>query len=145
MSEQRWQLPAAVTLSDELRGLGLPDPLLALLLRRGHHSKAAIETETLIWAKDLAGTGVTCNSLIPGGAVDTDFVSPAMRAATSGDGRGLLRADVMNAAVVWLASSLSDGVTGKRYVGKEWNAALPAHEAAAGALEPPVLRTPDRA
>ena len=44
MSEQRWQLPAAVTLSDELRGLGLPDPLLALLLRRGHHSKAAIET-----------------------------------------------------------------------------------------------------
>lgn len=108
-------------------------------------SKAAIETETLIWAKDLAGTGVTCNSLIPGGAVDTDFVSPAMRAATAGDGRGLLQADVMNAALVWLASSLSDGVTGKRYVGKEWNAALPAHEAAAGALEPPVLRTPDRA
>ena len=44
MPEQRWQLPAPVTLSEELRSLGLPDPLLALLLRRGHDSRAAIET-----------------------------------------------------------------------------------------------------
>ena len=27
-------------------------------------SKAAIEAETLIWAQDMAGTGVTVNSLI---------------------------------------------------------------------------------
>src|SRR5262249_50925717 len=40
-------------------------------------SKAAIEAETLIWAKDLEGTGVTVNSLIPGGAADTDFVHQA--------------------------------------------------------------------
>ena len=38
-------------------------------------SKTAIEAETLIWAQDMAGTGVTVNSLIPGGAVNTDFVS----------------------------------------------------------------------
>ena len=43
MPEQRWQLPAPVTLTDDLRGLGLPDPLLALLLRRGHREVAAIE------------------------------------------------------------------------------------------------------
>jgi 3-oxoacyl-[acyl-carrier protein] reductase len=108
-------------------------------------SKAAIETQTLIWAKELAGTGVTCNSLIPGGAVDTDFVSPAMRAATAGDGRGLLPVDVMNDALLWLASPQSDGTTGRRYVGKNWNPALSPKEAAAGALEAPVLRTPDRA
>ena len=42
-------------------------------------SKAAIEAETLIWAKDLEGTGVTVNSLIPGGAADTDFVHMAAR------------------------------------------------------------------
>lgn len=107
-------------------------------------SKAAIEAETLIWAKDLEGSGVTCNSLIPGGAVDTDFVSPAMRAATAGDGRALLRPDVMNDALLWLASPLSDGVTGKRFVGKNWDAAAPVAQAAAGALEAPVLRAPDR-
>ena len=43
MAEQRWQLPAAVTITQELRELGLPDPLLALLLRRGHGDRAAIE------------------------------------------------------------------------------------------------------
>ena len=42
-------------------------------------SKVAIEAETLIWAQDLAGTGVTVNSLIPGGAADTDFVHMASR------------------------------------------------------------------
>jgi NAD(P)-dependent dehydrogenase (short-subunit alcohol dehydrogenase family) len=108
-------------------------------------SKAAIEAETLIWAKDLEGSGVTCNSLIPGGAVDTEFVSPAMREATAGDGRALLRPDVMNAALLWLASPQSDGVTGKRFVGKNWDAAAPCEQAAAGALEAPVLRSPDRA
>src|SRR5262249_31599348 len=45
-------------------------------------SKVAIEAETIIWAQDLEGTGVTVNSLIPGGAADTDFVSPATRQAT---------------------------------------------------------------
>ncbi|MFZ9849927.1 MAG: single-stranded-DNA-specific exonuclease RecJ [Vulcanococcus sp.] len=40
--EQRWQLPAPVTIEPELRSLGLPDPLLALLLRRGHGDGAAI-------------------------------------------------------------------------------------------------------
>ena len=34
-------------------------------------SKAALESETIIWAQDLAGTGVTVNSLLPGGATAT--------------------------------------------------------------------------
>ena len=42
-SEQRWQLPAPVSIDPELRRLGLPDPLLALLLRRGHTDRPAIE------------------------------------------------------------------------------------------------------
>jgi NAD(P)-dependent dehydrogenase (short-subunit alcohol dehydrogenase family) len=37
-------------------------------------SKAALESETIIWAQDLAGTGVTVNSLLPGGAADTGMV-----------------------------------------------------------------------
>src|SRR5258707_250119 len=35
-------------------------------------TKAALESATLIFAADLAGTGVTVNSLLPGGACDTD-------------------------------------------------------------------------
>ena len=46
LPEQRcnphWQLPAAVEISPDLRALGLPDPLLALLLRRGHSTAPAI-------------------------------------------------------------------------------------------------------
>ncbi len=53
-------------------------------------SKTAIEAETLIWAQDLAGTGVTVNSLIPGGAADTGFVSPRSRAAMLAAGRKLI-------------------------------------------------------
>ena len=42
-------------------------------------SKLAVASETLIWAKDLDGTGVTVNSLQPGAAVDTPFCDEAGR------------------------------------------------------------------
>jgi 3-oxoacyl-[acyl-carrier protein] reductase len=107
-------------------------------------SKAAIEAETLIWAKDLEGTGVTVNSLIPGGAADTDFVHEAARIALRAEGRTLLAPAVMVAPILWLASRLSDGVTGARFVGKLWDERLPPSEAAMAAREAPVLRaSPD--
>jgi NAD(P)-dependent dehydrogenase (short-subunit alcohol dehydrogenase family) len=99
-------------------------------------SKAALEAATLIWAQDLAGTGVTVNSLIPGGTVDA---GDPLRVIEPGE--KLLPVDVMNDAIVWLASSRSDGKTGGRYVGKLWDRSLPPEEAAARALEPPVFRT----
>lgn len=105
-------------------------------------SKAAIEAETLIWAKDLEGTAVTVNSLIPGGAADTDFVHEASRIELRAMGRALLPPAVMVPPIVWLASRLSDGVTGARFVGKLWDERLPPAEAAAKAREEPVLRTP---
>ena len=43
MPEQRWQLPAAVSVTPDLRQLGLPDALLTLLLRRGHTNLEAIK------------------------------------------------------------------------------------------------------
>jgi 3-oxoacyl-[acyl-carrier protein] reductase len=102
-------------------------------------SKAAIEAETLIWAKDLDGTGVTVNSLIPGGAADTEFVHMASRKELAALGRALLPPSVMAAPIVWLASPLSDGVTGARFVGKLWDERLPPNEAAAKARESSVL------
>jgi NAD(P)-dependent dehydrogenase (short-subunit alcohol dehydrogenase family) len=102
-------------------------------------SKAAIEAETLIWAKDLDGTGVTVNSLIPGGAADTEFVHLAARKELAATGRVLLPPSVMVAPIVWLASPLSDGITSARFVGKLWDERLPPSQAAAKAREPSVL------
>ena len=103
-------------------------------------SKTAIEAETLIWAQDLAGTGVTVNSLIPGGAADTEFVSDSSRRELLAAGRRFLAPAVMAAPILWLASTLSDGITGARFVGRLWDADRPPSEAAKAAREPPVLR-----
>lgn len=102
-------------------------------------TKAAIEAETLIWSQELAGTGVTVNSLIPGGAADTDFVHQSSRRELAAMGRSLLPPLVMVSPVLWLASRLSDGVTGARFVGKLWDDALPPSEAAQKAREASVL------
>lgn len=103
-------------------------------------SKTAIEAETLIWAQDLAGTGVTVNSLIPGGAADTGFVSPKARASILASGRTLLDPEIMVTPLLWLTSTQSDGVTGARFVAKLWDASLAPAEAAQKAREAPVLR-----
>lgn len=103
-------------------------------------TKAAIETETLIWAQDLEGTGVTVNTILPGGATDTDFVSEMGRRHARESGRPLLQPEIIVPPVLWLCSDHAAGVTGRRYVGKEWNLALPLAEAAERACEPPVIR-----
>jgi 3-oxoacyl-[acyl-carrier protein] reductase len=80
-------------------------------------SKAALESETAIWAQDLAETGVSVNALLPGGATETgmipDGVPKSVRAA-------LLAPEVMVPPLLWLASTRSDGVTGKRVVANHW-------------------------
>ena len=98
-------------------------------------SKGAIESETLVFAADLEGSGVTCNSLLPGGAARTKFVPEAYYT-----GRELVEPSVMRVPIVWLFSDLADDLTGGRYVANRWN-----HEAnhpgaaAEAAKEPPVF------
>ena len=110
-------------------------------MQRAHNSpygvsKAALEASMMIWSHDLEGSGVTVNSLVPGGSCDVGphrYYPP---------GKKLLPKTVMNAPLVWLASDLSDGHTGERYVGKLWNDSLPPDRAAPGALEAPAIRKP---
>jgi NAD(P)-dependent dehydrogenase (short-subunit alcohol dehydrogenase family) len=96
-------------------------------------TKAAVESQTLIWARDCDGTNVTVNSLLPGGASDTDPLRPKK------EGQVLLPVDIMDPLAVWLASDQSDGTNGCRFVGKLWNPELAPNDAANGAREEPVF------
>ena len=95
-------------------------------------SKAALESETVIWAQDLAGTGVTVNGLLPGGATDTGMIPDGVPDAVRSQ---LLRPEVMVEPLLWLASDASAATTGARLNAARWDAALPAEQAAAAALE----------
>lgn len=80
-------------------------------------AKAALEAATVIWAKELAGTGVTANCLVPGGATDTSFMPAALRQSPAS---GLLDPAIMAAPAVWLASDESGDCNGRRIVARRW-------------------------
>lgn len=95
-------------------------------------TKASMEAATVIWAKDLAGTGVSVNALLPGGAADTRMV-PQDEVP---DRSTLLSPEVMAAPIVWLMSAASDGVTSRRFIGKLWDSGLDPRAAAEKAGAP---------
>jgi 3-oxoacyl-[acyl-carrier protein] reductase len=80
-------------------------------------SKAAVESETIIWSQDLAGSGVTVNALLPGGATLTGMIPPGFpdHLRTT-----LLDPAVMVPPLLWLVSAAADGVTGKRVIANRW-------------------------
>ena len=80
-------------------------------------SKAALESATVIWSKDLAGTGVTVNALAPGGPANTRMI-PHSEVT---DRSTLIQPEAMMAPIVWLMSPRSNGVTGQRIIAKEWD------------------------
>ncbi len=100
--------------------------LRTMLLYAGYGgSKAALEAETACMAADLANSGVTANALLPGGPTATrmtaNFPIPAA---------DMLQADIVVAPILYLASSGSDGVTGRRFIAALWDPALPPDQAA---------------
>ena len=99
-------------------------------------TKAAMEAATIAWAEAMIGTGITVNSLSPGGAINTKFGSGAI------PGRGA-EPSVIRHVAVWLASPASDGVTGCRYAADKWDDALPPDEAAERCRERAVFLLPD--
>ncbi len=95
-------------------------------------SKAALESETIIWSQDLADSEVTVNALLPGGATLTGMIPARVPDALRAQ---LLSPEIVIPPLVWLASDLSNGVTGKRLVATRWRADLPVGEAAARAID----------
>jgi len=95
-------------------------------------SKAALEAFSAIMAKDLAGTGVTVNVLVPGGVTNT-----AMVPFEAGFDRAeMIQPAVMAPPLNWLVSDAAGGVTGRRFLATHWDASLPPEEAAAKAGAP---------
>jgi 3-oxoacyl-[acyl-carrier protein] reductase len=90
-------------------------------------SKAALESETLIWAQDFEGAGITVNAVLPGGATLTGMIPNSFPEA---ERRRLLNPDIVVPIVVWLASEASAGVTGKRFDASQWRTDLSPDEAA---------------
>ena len=79
------------------------------------------ESFIAIISKQLDGSGVTANVLIPGGATNTNFISDA----DVRDRDALIQPIVMRAPIVWLASNEADGTTGRRIIASKWDEGLP--------------------
>jgi NAD(P)-dependent dehydrogenase (short-subunit alcohol dehydrogenase family) len=124
MMRQRWGRIVNVTTS------------LGTMIRDGSPtygpSKAALEAFSAIMAKDLAGTGVTVNVIVPGGLTNTGMIPAEVPYARE----DMIQPDVMVPPLTWLLSEAASGVTGRRFLGVHWDPALPPEEAAAKAGAP---------
>ena len=113
--------------------------------------KTALEATTLIWAQELAATGVTANILLPGGISDTALVpgdNVGKRAKPFAAGKGplglegassdLLPAEIMGPPILWLASDESNEISGRRFVARDWDPDLPPPRAAERAMQTPM-------
>ena len=89
-------------------------------------SKAALEAATSTWAKDLEGTGVTVNVLVPGGPTNTGFIPEN----APFDRSRLVQPEVMTTPITWLASDRSNGITNCRFVANDWDTSLDPDDAA---------------
>lgn len=87
-------------------------------------SKAAHEALVAMAARELEGTGVTVNVLVPGGMASTDLIPDD----ADHERANMIQPEVMQAPVVWLASDASDGINGQRFIGYYWNEELPLKE-----------------
>jgi hypothetical protein len=83
-------------------------------------------------AKDLNGTGVTVNVLVPGGVTDTPMISDK----AGFDRAKLIQPEVMVPPLLWLVSDAAGNVTGRRFLGVHWDPALPPEQAAEKAGAP---------
>ena len=108
------------------------DTMLAAGLSAYGASKAALEASCVSFAKDLEGTGVTANILVPGGPTDTPGFFPPGKPRPA----VLLDPEIMGVPVVWLASPQSDGISACRFIARDWDRSLPPAQAAAHARAP---------
>lgn len=84
-------------------------------------SKACHEALSALMARELEGTGVTANVLIPGGATDTNIFSHEFDYYRD----VLIRPEVMQLPAVWISSEESKDTNGQRFIACDWDEILP--------------------
>jgi NAD(P)-dependent dehydrogenase (short-subunit alcohol dehydrogenase family) len=89
-------------------------------------SKAALEMATEIWAKELAGTGVTVNIVNPGAGANTPGMAKEMREwSATGKASKLVEPDEMVAPLLFVVSRDADKVHGYRFDANSWMSNIP--------------------
>ena len=95
-------------------------------------SKAALEAFSAIMSKDLDGSGVTVNVLVPGGVTNT----PMVPMESGFDRQDMIQPEVMAPPLVWLVSDAAGGVSGRRFLAVHWDPDAPPAQAAEKAGAP---------
>ena len=95
-------------------------------------SKAALESETAIWAQDLADSGITVNALLPGGATLTGMIPEGLPDSARD---GLLSPEIVVPPLLWLCSDAAAAVTGKRLDARRWMGEQPGSQRTNDTLE----------
>jgi 3-oxoacyl-[acyl-carrier protein] reductase len=84
-------------------------------------SKAALEMATEVWAKELAGSGVTVNIVNPGAGANTPGMAKEMRDwSATGKAAKLVEPDEMVAPLLFVVSREADKVNGYRFDANTW-------------------------
>lgn len=81
-------------------------------------SKAALEAYSLMLSRELDGSGITVNVVLPGGPTDTAMV-PDREGL---DRATLIRPEMMAPMMLALFTNKADQITGQRFLAVEWDA-----------------------
>ena len=118
MRERKWGRIVNVTTS------------LGTMIRNGSPtygpSKAALEAFSAIMAKDLEGSGITVNVLVPGGVTNT----PMVPLEAGFERQDMIQPEIMAPPLLWLVSEAAGAVSGRRFLAVHWDPALPPARAA---------------
>jgi 3-oxoacyl-[acyl-carrier protein] reductase len=94
-------------------------------------SKAALEMATEVWAREVAGTGVTVNIVNPGAGANTPGMNQEMRDwSREGTKPRLVEPEEMVPPLLYVVSTSADKVNGYRFDALTWDVSLPPTEAA---------------
>ena len=96
----------------------------ATMVRKGQipygPSKAGAEAMCSIMSQELSDKGIDVNLLCPGGFTDTAMAPKGLLESHLRNGNTVLKPDVMNEAILFLASPRAKGITGEKIVGKSF-------------------------
>jgi NAD(P)-dependent dehydrogenase (short-subunit alcohol dehydrogenase family) len=95
-------------------------------------AKAALEAWSAGLAKELTGSGITVNVVVPGGPADT----PMVPTKDFPDRNALVAPARMAPPMLHLFSATGGAITGRRFVAAHWDPALPPADAARAAGAP---------